>query len=375
MTALAALALAAWLCLTLLHGRFWQAGPVLPTAAPLLAPAVAVVVPARDEATVVARAVGSLLRQDYAGAMQVVLVDDGSADRTAAIAQALPGAERLTVVAGAARPSGWAGKLWAMHQGVARSEAPWLLLTDADIEHDPGHLATLMAAAERQGADMVSEMVALRCVDWPEQALIPAFVYLFQFLYPFAWVNDGMRATAAAAGGTVLIRRAALERIGGIAAIGGALIDDVALARAVKRGGRIWLGHSRLARSIRRYPRVADIWRMVARSAYVQLRHSPLLLAGTVAGLGLVFVLPPLAALMAHGAARWLGVAGWLAMAASFVPTLRRFGLAWAWAPLLPAIAAFYMAATLGSAFDHHFGRGVVWKARAYAKAGAGAAT
>jgi len=368
-TALAALALAAWLYLVLLHGRFWQAGPVLPTAAPSLAPAVAVVVPARDEAAVVARAVGSLLRQDYAGTLQVVLVDDASADATAAIAQALPDSERLTVVAGAARPPGWAGKLWAVHQGVARTDAPWLLLTDADIEHDPAHLATLMAAAERQGADMVSEMVALRCADLAEWALIPAFVYLFQLLYPFAWVNDGLRATAAAAGGTVLIRRAALERIGGIAAIGGALIDDVALARAVKRGGRIWLGHSRLARSIRPYPHVGDIWRMVARSAYVQLRRSPLLLAGTVLGLGVVFLLPPLAALSGHGAARWLGLAAWFAMAASFVPTLRRFGLSLAWAPLLPAIAAFYVTATLGSAFDHHFGRGVTWKARAYAGA------
>ena len=370
MTALAALALAAWLYLVLLHGRFWQAGPTLPAASPRLAPAVAVVVPARDEAAVVARSVGSLLRQDYAGAVRVVLVDDASADATAAVARALPGSERLTVVSGAPRPPGWAGKLWAVHQGVASADAPWLLLTDADIEHDPAHLATLMAAAERQGADLVSEMVALRCVDLAERALIPAFVYLFQLLYPFAWVNDGLRGTAAAAGGTVLIRRAALERTGGIAAIGGALIDDVALARAVKPGGRIWLGHSRLARSIRPYPRVGDIWRMVARSAYVQLRHSPALLAGTVLGLGLVFLAPPLAALSWHGAARWLGLAAWLAMAASFVPTLRRFGLWWTWAPLLPAIAAFYMVATLGSAWGHHFGRGVVWKARAYAKAG-----
>ena len=371
MTALAALALAAWLYLVLLHGRFWQAGPVLPTAAPSLAPAVAVVVPARDEAAVVARAVGSLLRQDYAGTLQVVLVDDASADATAAIAQALPDSERLTVVAGAARPPGWAGKLWAVHQGVARTDAPWLLLTDADIEHDPAHLATLMAAAERQGADMVSEMVALRCADLAEWALIPAFVYLFQLLYPFAWVNDGLRATAAAAGGTVLIRRAALERIGGIAAIGGALIDDVALARAVKRGGRIWLGHSRLARSVRPYPGAADIWRMVARTAYVQLRFSPAILLGTVLGLALVWLAPPLLALFGHGAARAMGALAWAGSAASFLPTLRRFRQSLLWALALPGIACFYLAATVGSAIDHHSGRGVVWKRRAYQGIGA----
>ncbi len=368
MTGLAALALVAWVYLDLLHGRFWQAGPVLPNATPRLAPAVAVVVPARDEAAWVGRSVGSLLRQDYAGPLQVVLVDDASTDATAAVARALPQADRLLVISGTARPSGWAGKLWAVHQGVARTEAPWLLLTDADIEHDAGHLATLMAQAERSGADMVSEMVALNCTSLAERALIPAFVYLFQLLYPFAWVNDGLRATAAAAGGTVLIRRAALERIGGIAAIGDALIDDVALARAVKRGGRIWLGHSTQARSIRPYPHAADIWRMVARSAYVQLNRSLLLLAGTVLGLTLLFLLPPLAAIFGHHAARWFGFAAWLAMTASFVPTLRRFGLWWLWAPLLPAIAAFYMAATVGSAWDHHFGRGVTWKARSYAE-------
>jgi hopene-associated glycosyltransferase HpnB len=196
--------------------------------------------------------------------------------------------------------------------------------------------------------------------------LVPAFVYFFQLLYPFARVNDGLNATAAAAGGTVLIRGHALARIGGIAAIKGALIDDVALATAVKRGGRIWLGHSTLARSIRPYPGIGDIWRMVTRSAYVQLKYSPVLLVLTTLGLALVFLAPPLAALFAHHAARWIGLAAWVTMAATFLPTLRRFRLSWVTAPLLPAIAAFYMAATIMAAIDHHRGRGVVWKRRAY---------
>lgn len=326
---------------------------------------VAVVVPARDEAAHVAASVGSLLAQDYPGPLRVVLVDDGSSDGTGDIARGL-GGERLTVLSGAARPGGWAGKLWAVHQGVAATDSPWVLLTDADIAHAPAHLTTLMAQAERSGADMVSEMVTLNCSSFAERMLVPAFVYFFQMLYPFARVNDPRSRVAAAAGGTVLIRRTALDRIGGVAAIGGALIDDVALAVAVKRGGPIWLGHSGLARSIRLYPAMADIWRMVARSAYVQLRFSPWLLVGTTAGMALLFVVPPSATAFASGWARWLGVAAWAVMAATFWPTLRQFRLGPLRAPLLPLAGLFYMAATLGSALDHHRGRGVVWKQRAY---------
>jgi hopene-associated glycosyltransferase HpnB len=366
MTALALLALAAWLYLALLHGRFWQDGARLEAGRPPAAPAVAIVVPARDEAGGIGRSIASLLAQDYPGPVRVVLVDDGSTDGTADIARALPGAGRLRVVAGAPRPSGWAGKLWAVHQGIAETDEAFVLLTDADIAHAPGHLAALVAEAERQGADMVSEMVRLACETPAERALIPAFVYFFAMLYPFAWVNDPGRATAAAAGGTVLIRRRALDRIGGIAAIRGALIDDVALAAAVKPGARIWLGHSRLAASIRPYAGAAEIWRMIARSAYVQLRRSPLLLAASTLGMALVFLAPPAAALFGHGLGRAAGMASWAIMAATFWPTLRRFGLSPVWGAALPAIALFYMAATIGSAVDHHRGRGVVWKRRAY---------
>ncbi len=371
MTVLALASLLAWVYLVALHGRFWQAGPSLDEAGATdraSATAVAVVVPARDEADLVARSLGSLLVQDYAGPLRLVLVDDSSSDGTGAIARALPGAgERLLVVDGAPRPHGWAGKVWALHQGIAQATEELILLTDADIVHHPAHVSSLVAAIERSGVDLVSEMVVLNCESLAERALVPAFVYLFALLYPFALVNDGLRATAAAAGGTMLIRRRALERIGGIAAISSALIDDVALASAVKRGGRIWLGHSRLARSVRAYPRFADIWRMVARSAYVQLRQSPLILLGTTLGLALVFLVPPAAALFGQHWTRAFGAAAWLLMAGSFLPTLARCRLSPLWAPLLPAIAAFYMAATIGSAIDHHRGRGVAWKQRAYA--------
>jgi hopene-associated glycosyltransferase HpnB len=367
MTIPAALAALTWLYLLFLHGRFWQGGPILGggASAPGAAP-VAIVVPARDEAESIAATLTSLLAQDYP-AFRIILVDDGSGDGTGAIARAIADA-RLTVLDGRPRPPGWSGKLWAVAQGIeAAGDAPMIFLSDADIVHEPGHLSALVAQVET-GCDMVSEMVALSCESPAERALVPAFVYFFQLLYPFAWVNDGLRATAAAAGGTVLIRARALARLGGIAAIKGALIDDVALATAVKRGGRIWLGHSTLARSIRPYPDIGDIWRMVTRSAYVQLRHSPALLALTTLGLALVFLVPPLACLFAHHAARWAGLLAWALMAASFVPTLRRFGLSWLWGVALPVIAAFYMAATIGAAIDHHRGRGVIWKRRAYAQ-------
>jgi hopene-associated glycosyltransferase HpnB len=363
---IAALALLAWLYLLALHGRFWQSGPALAPMRPDHAPPVAIIVPARDEAEVIARSIGSLLAQDYPGEFRVVLVDDTSQDNTAAIARALPGADRLTILRGAPRPAGWAGKLWAVHQGVTATSEPLVLLTDADIEHAPTHLATLVAKQQRTGCDLVSEMVRLNTETAAERALIPAFVYFFQLLYPFARANDPLNATAAAAGGTMLVTRDALDRISGIPAIADRLIDDCALAAKVKQGGRIWLGHSDLARSIRPYPGPASIWAMIARSAYVQLRHSPLLLLGTTLGLGLIFLAPPGFALLGHGNERAAGILAWAAMAASFLPTLQRYGRSRAWAPFLPLIALFYMAATLGAAWRHHSGRGVAWKGRAY---------
>ena len=370
MTLLAVLSLVIWIYLVFGHGWFWRSEPDLPVVRPDAAPAVAVVVPARDEAAMIGESLLSLLRQDYAGPLRVILVDDGSTDGTGDIARGL-GDPRLTVLTGAPRPAGWSGKLWAVHQGVAKAGgAEMLLLTDADIVHGPGHVGSLVAKADQDGLDMVSEMVRLACDTWAECALVPAFVYFFQLLYPFAWVNDGLRGTAAAAGGTILIRGRAMRRIGGVERVRGALIDDVALATAVKKGGRIWLGHATQARSVRPYPTVGDIWRMITRTAYVQLRFSPFLLAATTLGMALTWIVPPAAALAGTGVVRLCGVMAWLMLGASYLPTLRRYGRAVTWAPVLPLIAVFYMAATLASAVNHYTGRGVTWKGRAYGAAG-----
>lgn len=365
MLTLAALALAIWVYLLTGHGNFWQGGPVLPPARPDIAPPVSIIVPARDEAASIGQCLASLLAQDYPGELRIILVDDNSRDGTGEVARSFTDA-RLRIIDGAERPPGWSGKLWALQQGIAAAGTGLLLLTDADIVHEPAHLATLVAKLEGEGLDMVSEMVALRCASAAERALVPAFVFFFTLLYPFALVNDAGSRVAAAAGGSVLIREAALARVGGLAAMRGALIDDVTLATLVKRGGRIWLGHSALAASIRPYPQAGDVWRMVARTAYTQLGTSPLLLAGTVAGMALVFLVPPLAALACQGAARLAGLAGWAAMVLAYAPTLRRFGLSPARGLLLPVAASFYTAATIGSAADHMRGRGVVWKHRTY---------
>ena len=367
MIVVAALALAVWAYLLLGHGRFWQAGPTLRPSPPdsIRALAVDVVIPARDEADSIERTLRSLLAQDYAGALRIILVDDRSADGTGALARAIDD-PRVTVIDGAERPPGWSGKMWAIEQGVAQSTAGLVLLTDADIVHDPAHVTTLVTKAEQDRLDLVSEMVALRSVSAAERALVPAFVFFFQLLYPFARINDPASRVAAAAGGTMLVRRTALDRIGGISSLRGALIDDVTLAARIKRGGPIYLGHSVLARSLRPYPGAADIWRMVARTAYVQLRFSPPILAGTVLGLALIWLAPPLLTLLGHGPARWMAAAAWAGSASSYLPTLRRFGQSPAWALALPGIAVFYLLATIGSAVDHHRGRGVVWKGRAY---------
>lgn len=366
MTILAVLSLLIWVYLLTAHGRFWQAGPVLPKQRPIAAPPVAVVIPARDEAPLIEATLRSLLVQDYPGGLHVILVDDNSSDGTGDRARALDD-PRLTVLSGRPRPAGWSGKLWAVAQGVARTgDAALILLTDADIVHDPAHVSALVARIEADRLDLASEMVELACDSRAERALVPAFVFFFQLLYPFAQVNDPLSSTAAAAGGTIMIRRSALDRIGGMEAIRHALIDDVALAAAVKRGGPIFLGHSALARSVRPYPAAADIWRMVSRTAFVQLRYSVPLLLATVAGMLLVWLAPPAAAIFGHGLARWCGWAAWAMLAASYVPTLTRYRRSWLWAPVLPLVAAFYTAATIGSAINHFFGRGVAWKGRAY---------
>ncbi len=238
-----------------------------------------------------------------------------------------------------------------------------LLFTDADIVHHRHNLAELVAVLEAGGHDLVSLMVRLRCDSRAERLLVPAFVFFFAMLYPFAWVNDPHRRTAAAAGGCILVRRTAYDRIGGFAPIGDALIDDCALAREVKHGGSIVLALTRETRSARPYPRLADLWSMIARTAYTQLDHSPLLLAATVLGMALTFVAPPLLVL-GGGAGAALGAAAWAAMAVDYAPLLRFYGLKALWAPVLPAVALVYLGATLDSAWRHWRGRGGAWKGR-----------
>jgi len=368
LVALGGLVTAIWVYLLLGRGFFWNTR-LAPTAPePAHFPRVVAVIPARNEAEGVGRAVASLLDQDYAGDFSIVLVDDHSHDGTAEVArEAARGREdRLTIVAARSLPGGWTGKLWALSEGVRQiALRPDLyLFTDADIAHHRSNLRELVARLEAEQRDMVSLMVKLHCESFAEKFLIPPFVFFFALLYPFSWSNNPRKATAAAAGGCVLLRRDAYERIGGYAAIKGELIDDCALATVVKKsGGSIWLGLTQGTESLRLYPEIADIWNMVARTAYTQLDYSPLLLAGTVLGLVITYLAPVLL-LFAGGKAALLGLAAWLIMTAVYVPMLRFYGRSLLWAPLLPAAASVYLGATIASAWRHWRGRGGQWKGR-----------
>jgi hopene-associated glycosyltransferase HpnB len=360
---IALLALLIWLYLFFLHGKFWESTPELPPATPSILPDVDIIIPARDEAATIAPVIASLLAQDYPGNFRVILVDDNSTDGTASLAGA---GAKLTIITGGPKPAGWSGKLWALHQGVEASTAPILLFADADITHDPRHLSALVARLQSPRIDMVSEMVRLNCTSLAEHALIPAFVYFFQMLYPFSQVNNPLSRTAAAAGGTVLLRREALNRIGGIERIKSALIDDVSLARHLKKFGPIYLGHSGLATSIRPYPQFADIFRMVSRTAFTQLNHSALILTGTLLGLALVWLVPAFETLFGHGWHFFCGLTAYALAVLSYLPTLKRYNVNKLWALTLPLIALFYMAATLSSALNHWRGTGANWKNRSY---------
>jgi hopene-associated glycosyltransferase HpnB len=370
--AVALLSLAIWLILLFARGGFWREAPrPAPATSPRWPPVVAIV-PARDEAEGIGAAIASLLRQRYPGDFRIVLVDDHSGDGTADIALAAArecdAAERLTIVAASPLPPRWTGKLWAVSEGLRQiaesGVAPeYVLLTDADIAHHATNLRELVARSETDGLDLASLMVLLRCRSFAERALIPAFVFFFAMLYPFAWVNDPRRRTAGAAGGCMLVRRSALARIGGIASIKGAMIDDCALGAKIKEGGRIWLGLTRQTQSLRAYPALGDIWRMIARTAYSQLHYSPLLLVGTVAGLAVTYLAPP-ALTLAGGVAAFPAALAWLAMTIAFAPILRLYRQPLIIAPLLPAIATFYLAATIDSARRHWLGKGGEWKGR-----------
>jgi hopene-associated glycosyltransferase HpnB len=404
----ALLSAAAWLYLVVAHGRFWLADQRLPDVSaadvPLDGwPDVVAIVPARDEAAILPLTLPALLGQDYPGELRIILVDDASSDGTAHVAEKLAAehpARTLEIVHGDGPPPGWAGKVAAMNRGFeafegraqsepAQSEsesaqsgparAEYVLFTDADIAHPPDGLRRLVAFGEARGLDLVSLMVRLRAETAAERAIVPAFVYSFAQLYPFPLVNRPRSRVAAAAGGCMLVRRRALIDAGGIVRIAGARIDDVALGRLLKHragGGRIWLGLTASVHSIRAYPRLADLWDMVARSAYTQLRHSRLLFVGTLLGLLLMYAVPPvfglvfLAAALGAGTSGWqavtatAGLAAWALMTISYLPTLRLYRLGGWRALLLPLVMMLYAAMTFDSALRHYRGSGGRWKGR-----------
>lgn len=369
---LGAVSLLTWIYLLLARGGFWRMqSDVDPPAAPdTPARRIAIIVPARNEADSVAHSIPSLLRQNYPGATHIFLVDDHSSDGTADIArqaaQEAGGSDRLTVVEAQPLPRGWTGKLWAVSQGLEAAgsfAAEYYLLTDADVVHEPDNLASLVLRAESAGFDLVSLMVKLRCQSLAERILIPAFVFFFFKLYPPAWVARPDRRTAAAAGGCMLIRPAALARIGGIASIRDQLIDDCALARAVKSGGRIWLGSASTASSLRHYQSWTEVGRMISRTAFTQLRHSTLLLFVVFMGMIITYLAPPILLFLGPWAVAF-GASAWLLQSIAYWPTLRFYGLSLLWAPLLPLAALFYLGATAFSAVQYWQGRGGLWKGR-----------
>ena len=369
------LPLAIWLYLLLGRDWFWrlrERDTRGQPPAPLHWPSVVAVVPARNEADVIQQSISSLLAQDYAGKLRVILVDDQSDDGTGDLARALQ-SDKLTVLAGAPRPPGWTGKLWAMQQGSdhATGFAPeFLWFTDADIAHSPDNLSALVARAQGGGKVLVSLMARLSCRTAAEHFLIPAFVFFFDMLFPFGQVNDPKSRIAAAAGGVMLANTQALEAAGGIAVIRAAIIDDCALGAAMKKQGPIWLGLTERAHSLRPYRSIGEIGRMISRSAYAQLDYSPLLLAGTLVGMVLTYLAAPLVAVFAPGPWWLAGLVAWGLMTLSFAPMLRFYRRSPLWALALPLIGGLYTAFTVQSAIDVWRGRGGSWKGRAQAMAG-----
>ncbi|MEX2453445.1 MAG: glycosyltransferase [Rhodospirillaceae bacterium] len=375
---LAAASLFGWCWLMACRSAFWRADQRmggehsgdLAGVRDRTGPTVSIVVPARDEADVIARAVRSLLDQDYGAIAGIAVVDDQSTDGTAG---AVPDDPRVRVLQGCPHPVGWTGKLWAVAQGIAAMPpADFVWLTDADIAHSPSELSALVAKAEDEELDLVSLMVKLRLETPWDRLLIPAFVFFFQKLYPFRRVNDPADRTAAAAGGSMLVRSTALARIGGIEAIRNELIDDCALATAIKgTGGRIHIALAETTHSLRAYGSLGAIWSMVARSAFHQLRYSPLLLAGTGAAMALLYLVPPviLLSLPLHGSYATAACAAlsWIAMACAEAPTLYRYGLSPWRGFALPAAGLLYTLMTLDSARRHWAGHGGEWKGRAHA--------
>jgi hopene-associated glycosyltransferase HpnB len=368
-----------WVALAFFRGAFWQIRRFDADVAPLQDraqwPRVTAIVPARNEAATIARAVESLVKQDYWGKLRVLVVDDHSDDGSGSLAReaaaGLGAAERVEILHSTTLPPAWTGKLWALQQGVEKaiaSEPEYLWFTDADIEHAPDTLRRLIAQAETQHLGLVSRMVLLQAKSFPERLLIPAFLYFFLKLYPPQWIADKNAKTAGAAGGCVLLKRQTLQQIGGLTAIRSEVIDDCALARAVKRnGGTICMDLTRKSVSLRSYTSFAEIRDLIARTAFTQLRYSTLLLIGTLLGMSVTYVTPLVLSFSAQPVVWRLSLATWAMMAITYLPTVRFYGLSPLWAPLLPVAAIFYSHATWLSAVRYWLGRGGQWKGRTQA--------
>lgn len=369
------LCLVIWIYLLTAHGSFWKVARLTAEVQPLhqIDGTIAVVIPARDEADVIGSTIESLLTQTCAESVHVFVVDDHSSDGTAEVARdAAHRAGRpasLTVINGSPLPAGWTGKLWAVQQGVEqgmRLRPRFLLLTDADVHHSPDNVATLVAIAETGNYDLTSFMVKLHCQTLAERFLIPPFVFFFFLLYPPAWIRDSGRTAAGAAGGCMLVRPEALQHAGGITAIRGEIIDDCALALAIKQsGGRVWLGVTPDTCSTRAYRTFGEVERMISRTAFNQLRHSPWILLGALLGLTVTYLFPLGLLLSRNWMLAILGATSWILMTAAFLPTVRFYDLNPAWALTLPLSACFYMLATIHSAIKFWSGRGGEWKGRA----------
>ncbi|GAB4538358.1 MAG: glycosyltransferase [Pleurocapsa sp.] len=381
------LSLIIWFFLLFVWGNFWWLNRQIN--APLqpleFYPHVSIIIPARNESETLPLSLPSVLNQDYSGKWSIILVDDNSSDRTTQIAQNIAKINhqinKINIIQGKNLPPNWKGKLWAIKQGIDFSQEQTLipdyfLLTDADIKHDLSNLSQLVEKAEQENLALVSLMVLLRCETFWEKLLVPAFVFFFQKLYPFPWVNDVSKPIAAAAGGCILIRRQALEDIGGIEAISQALIDDCSLAQAVKfnrknkKNHNIWLGLTKTTLSIRAYDNLKTIWTMIARTAFTQLNYSVLLLIGTVIGMGIIYLAPPVYLVIGLVNNNWsmtgIGAIAWLLMTVAYFPTIKFYKLSFLWAVNLPAIALLYTFMTIDSAIKYWQGKGGAWKGRTY---------
>lgn len=376
------LSLFIWLILIILRGQFWRSNLYLDTGNTNFSiyPDVCVIIPARNEADVIETSIKSLLQQNYLGNFHVILVDDQSQDQTDKLAKQiaieLGKEDKLDTISGKPLPSDWTGKLWAMQQGMLKAQTDYpntkyYLFTDADIEHERDNLNKLVKQAETHSLALVSLMVKLRCQSFWEKLLIPAFVFFFQKLYPFAWVNNPQSNIAAAAGGCILIDSLTLKKIDGFTSLRNTLIDDCNLAQAVKSSGeKIWLGLSKTTRSLRPYDSLDTIWNMVARTAYTQLNYSPGLLIGTVIAMTVVYLFPPLGFLWGIFKGNLIltivSLFTWLLMAIAYFPTLQLYNCSPLRALTLPGIASLYTLMTIDSAWRHWQGKGGAWKGRIY---------